>query len=560
MIKGAMPIEGTLQVAKGERVGVVLKQGAVILAQAAVTYSEDEEARWAHYCFPSIRQDSIFEKSRFVDVCIENQFHTVIKQVPVDTLEECIVQQSAHVAFIERAAPSFGFIGGALNQPLLVSANMPLKRVRITVKTMATYLNFSGLALLGDTGSAISADVVKSTQYSSKLSPHVDIHSITNQGFHSDLDDHPWLEIEFKQPEQVSEIRFINRGDVWGFRSRQLCITGFDCDGREHLLHSNGSAENKLMVFNVLERQLGQFKFHTGLSKEQVLDALVTFFFDAKNLVACEQEVVELIPHFLSSWRDDGLDEHTELLELKLLAAYLVYFMRVQISLNLLCFERLLNKRHRLEVLENNINILRGELEEPLIEITKHGTALASKLTTQPELFVSSIKTLIDDLTILGAKPCLAYGTLLGAVRDGAFIAHDDDVDIFVELPQQNLNEREALDALESITAQLDPSKYVVNRASPSGESLNLHVYVIETAVLIDVFPYWYNGDKAKLHMEKMQFREISASILRGRTMLSLYGELMPVPANAEEFLAERYGDSWATPDKFHEWPWKLED
>jgi hypothetical protein len=213
-----------------------------------------------------------------------------------------------------------------------------------------------------------------------------------------------------------------------------------------------------------------------------------------------------------------------------------------------------------IQQLEDDINVLRGKSGSQLIEITKHGTALASKLTANSPVLLESIQTLISDLEALNVRPCIAYGTLLGAYRDNKFIAHDDDVDLLIELPEKGLSVKDALSLHQKIVGQLDSKKYVVNRASERDDRLNLHVYVIKTAVLLDLFPYWYDGELAMLHMERMQIRGIPSRALKNRKMIKLYDHEFPAPEESSLFLSERYGEGWESPDKFHEWPWKLKD
>lgn len=553
-------IQGRVEVARGERIGIVLKAGDRTLAQASIQYIERLDKRFACYLIPVPSPKVLDSVEGCLNVCIENESNTVIKEVLVSQLLVRVKQQSSQVTFIDKLAPSFGFIGGALNQPLSVSVGMTVTKLRVCLQGGESYLNFSNLSVLGREQQTLPVDAVSKVSFSSSKVKNLSIESLTTSGFHSDLEVSPWLDIEFVQPQYVSDVRFVNRGDKWGIRSKQLNILGQDINGRIHHIYDNDADADKLELYRRLQFKYGALNFHSDLSREEALSILVDDYASVSNVNDLEESDILLIPLFLSSWAKRQATQSEARLEIKLLAIYLCYFMKVQISLNLMCFENLLTKRSAIQQLEDDINATRTKSGLSLIEITKHGTALASKLTENPKIFVESLKTLIDDLDELNAKPCLAYGTLLGAVRDNQFIAHDDDVDIIIGLPTPNLTKEQALEEHERIAAQLDSQKYIINRATKSGANLNLHVYVIKTGVLIDLFPYWVNDDQALLHMEKMNIRGIPADILDGRSSIRLYDQEFPIPEHSEAFLAQRYGDGWATPDKFHEWPWKLED
>jgi phosphorylcholine metabolism protein LicD len=164
----------------------------------------------------------------------------------------------------------------------------------------------------------------------------------------------------------------------------------------------------------------------------------------------------------------------------------------------------------------------------------------------------------MHDLAEMGLRPCLAYGTLLGAYREKQFISHDDDVDILIEFADDNLTRGQAYAQRERLIEKLDPNKYFISTAKVE-QNLNIHLFLKETNIMIDVFPYWHEEGKDSLHMEKMAVRSIPSQILAERTEIELAGKKFMAPGDIEGFLVERYGETWHVSDKYHEWLWPIE-
>jgi hypothetical protein len=262
----------------------------------------------------------------------------------------------------------------------------------------------------------------------------------------------------------------------------------------------------------------------------------------------------------LSAWNETYKikDETAHRVELMLLALFVAVSTRKSLTLSLHSFSRLLERDCDIAFLENAINAYRSKIECSPIKLTKHGAARQGMLVSNTETVLTALDDVMQDLSACGYKPCLAYGTLLGAKRENAFIAHDDDVDILVELSESDLDEKSVKPFMATLIDKLDKNKYRISKGSKTTTTHNIHVFHKKTNIMIDIFPYWFKESSAYLHMEKMRVRAIPKDILSGRTSVSLYNKQYPAPCKIVEFLEERYGDSWSVSDRFHEWPWPV--
>jgi len=159
------------------------------------------------------------------------------------------------------------------------------------------------------------------------------------------------------------------------------------------------------------------------------------------------------------------------------------------------------------------------------------------------EPLLDALEEVLEALEKAGVRPFVAYGTLLGAVRDGDFIGHDSDADIGYVSPHASPADvvRESFDLQRSLQAM----GYTVQRYS--GLGLKVIVQERDGSRGLDVFGGFQRDGRLYLMGEVGHpFRD---EWLYPRTTATLAGRSVPVPAQPEHLLEAMYGEGWRVPD-----------
>lgn len=177
------------------------------------------------------------------------------------------------------------------------------------------------------------------------------------------------------------------------------------------------------------------------------------------------------------------------------------------------------------------------------IMFRKHGMG-GPRLHRNAHAFVASMKEVEQIFEGIGYDVAICYGTLLGAVRDGGFIPHDDDIDMAVVLkPVSGMSHLQELNAL---IGRLKEQKV---KAGYAGKHQFLKVKAPVAGKATDVFPIVQQGDESvTMYMEGLRMRDVPRSIVLPLGEISFYGETFKAPAQPEAFLADRYGSDWRVP------------
>jgi 2-polyprenyl-3-methyl-5-hydroxy-6-metoxy-1,4-benzoquinol methylase len=159
-------------------------------------------------------------------------------------------------------------------------------------------------------------------------------------------------------------------------------------------------------------------------------------------------------------------------------------------------------------------------------------------------VIVDAMKGLLDDLVANDVDAFLAFGCLLGAVREGELIAHDNDADI--AYVAKSSHPADVIRESFEIERMLIEKGY--NTIRNSGGFFRVNVAMPEGGqVGCDVFTGFFFGDT--FYLLPSVGEQMSRSDLLPQGTIELEGRTLPAPAKPEVLLKATYGDGWKVPD-----------
>ncbi|MGH3509365.1 MAG: methyltransferase domain-containing protein [Nocardioidaceae bacterium] len=157
---------------------------------------------------------------------------------------------------------------------------------------------------------------------------------------------------------------------------------------------------------------------------------------------------------------------------------------------------------------------------------------------------LDSIEEVLGGLRKAGIEPFVAYGTLLGAVREGRLIGHDSDADL--GYVSRHIHPVDVI--LESFALQRSLAEMGYRITRYSGAAFKVDVREADGSVRgLDVFGgflrdgYLFLMGEIRIPFESEWVFPLGTASLEGREV--------PVPANTDKFLTATYGPSWRVPD-----------
>lgn len=205
-------------------------------------------------------------------------------------------------------------------------------------------------------------------------------------------------------------------------------------------------------------------------------------------------------------------------------------------------FESLKNDKDK-DALELGLDI--DKLLRPY-RVGRHGYKLAFQFADLTEL-ENEIALLCRTLHGLGVQPIINSGTLLGYIRNGGPILHDDDLDLAVILPGSTPDESAKI--WNRFIKEL-PKDYAV---VPKGAFFSIF---LKSGFEIDVFPAWIA--ESRLFVYPYCWGDVEASDAVPIEWKAFRGEPIPLPRSPEKLLSVNYGPNWKIPDPYWRFDYKL--
>jgi SAM-dependent methyltransferase len=157
---------------------------------------------------------------------------------------------------------------------------------------------------------------------------------------------------------------------------------------------------------------------------------------------------------------------------------------------------------------------------------------------------LDALETVLGLLRAEGLEAFPAYGTLLGAVRDGAFIGHDSDAD--VGYVSRHVHPVDVIRESHRVQRAIQRQGYPTTRYS--GAAFKIDVPDADGSVRgLDVFGGFFIDGRLALMGEVWEPFEREWIFPLGT--VELEGRTLPAPARPEPLLAAMYGEGWRVPD-----------
>jgi hypothetical protein len=173
-------------------------------------------------------------------------------------------------------------------------------------------------------------------------------------------------------------------------------------------------------------------------------------------------------------------------------------------------------------------------------------------LLRRKDEFLDGLDVLFPAMEEVGVTPMLAYGSLLGAVRDKGFLPHDDDVDVIYH--DGSTSHEEMLARRGDLVEKFKALGFRMGRWKNDNFSLR------QGNISLDIFPTWREGNKLYTMRKYPQYEAIALKHVLPTSRIDFYGRSYPAPADAKAFLKWRYGSGWTKSDPYYEWSWPLKD
>lgn len=169
-----------------------------------------------------------------------------------------------------------------------------------------------------------------------------------------------------------------------------------------------------------------------------------------------------------------------------------------------------------------------------------------------PTAVWGEVAAVLDALRDLDREAFVVSGTLLGLVRDGTLVPHDDDVDLAVLL--------ESSDVADVAEEWLGFKALLGERGllDPDFDNLGKHhcKVFVHGGVGVDLFPAWLD-EAGRLFVWPHTHGELTRDDLLPLEVREVGGATVALPRRPEPMLELNYGPGWRTPDPTYRFDWR---
>jgi hypothetical protein len=401
-------------------------------------------------------------------------------------------QQILDISFVKPFLADNGFEmfkGLASKTPLLIASDIQSRFVRLQLSGL-TILNLDKVLIESADGKNLleGADVLVSSSFENQArfdgKRLISGKPTGGVNYHSERELNPWVVIDLKETKSIARIEVYNRNDRFFNRSLTMAV-----------YHSND-----LKSWSTLHDNLAY----------KVSDAYLALNEQQQALVDCASMNITSINKLIAASEKEG-DKNTAL--------------------------ALFNSGNKL-LFEHNL------------ALGPHGLTQTFdvKSDKQKDLSYQRLSTFLSQLiNEFGVDAFVSSGTLLGFVRQGEFLGHDDDLDICYiskeSTPDGIVRER------NEIKAFLNGKGYRVTDSDVA------HLWVHSgDNIMFDLFTGWIENNKCM--MNPLPLPGVAASDVLPLKTLESHGYPIMMPANPEALMELNYGKSWKVPDPLWKFDW----
>ena len=180
--------------------------------------------------------------------------------------------------------------------------------------------------------------------------------------------------------------------------------------------------------------------------------------------------------------------------------------------------------------------------------ITPHGYVRTFSEMDAQEIF-NSMGAAVAPLAGLGNPVFLYAGALLGHIRSGRLIGHDDDIDVGIMLGECT--------AAQAAVRWLEFKQRLADEgmidAEEKARNRPVFKFMSDLRVDIDLFPAW--TDQGRFSVYPYSQNEMPENAVF--PLASFGQDPLMLPADSEAMLVQSYGEGWRVPDPLFHLDWK---